>query len=372
MDRKLIKTLCAGIVLALSSGMLAAEKKLTPDWSFTIGFISDSSPAIAPDGTICFGVFDGKFWALNADGSRKWVFRAGSEIKSSPALAPDGTAYFGSRDRNFYAIGADGRKRWDFKTGGWVDSSPALGKDGTIYFGSWDKNFYALNPDGSKKWEFTTAGEITSSPAIGNDGTIYFGSHDKKFYAINAEGKKQWEYATGGQIVTSPAINGDECVYITSVDGYFYALKFDGTLRWRLRTGGITESSPVIGEDGTIYIGVNYALWGISPDGRQKWTRGIDLPVDASPLALADKSVCFISRQGLLLDLDTERQPKWSYYGYTYGYASPAVSPNGKFYLSDRGTFLSAIPGGVSLAKSPWPKYRGNARNTGNIADREK
>jgi outer membrane protein assembly factor BamB len=366
---KISKCLCTGIFLALWANLPAAEK--TPEWSATIGCISDSSPALGPDGTIYFGTFDGKLWALNQDGSRKWVFRAGSEIKSSPALAPDGTLYFGSRDRKFYALRTDSKKRWEFKTGGWVDSSPALGKDGTIYFGSWDKTFYALNPDGSRKWEFKTAGEITSSPAIGGDGTIYFGSHDKKFYAIDTEGKKNWEYETGGQIISSPAINADECIYFTSVDGYFYALNFDGTLRWRLRTGGITESSPVIAEDGTIYAGVNNDLWSIAPNGKQNWPRVVDLPVEAAPVALADKTVCCISRLGSLVDVNSERVLQWTYYCYGYGYASPAVSPSGKFYFSDRGANFSAIPVGTPLAKSPWPKFRGNARNTGNINDRE-
>jgi outer membrane protein assembly factor BamB len=369
---KFCKTISAGIVLALWANLLAAEKTLTPEWSATIGYMSDSSPALGPDGTIYFGTFDGKLWALKPDGSRKWVFRASSEIKSSPALAPDGTSYFGSRDRKFYAVGADGKKRWEFKTGGWVDSSPALAKDGTIYFGSWDKIFYALNPDGSRKWEFKIDGEITSSPAIGADGTIYFGSHDMKFYALDAEGKKKWDYETGGQIISSPAINADECIYFTSVDGYFYALNFDGTLRWRLRTGGITESSPVISEDGMIYVGVNHGLWAITAAGKQKWMRSVDLPVEAAPVVLADQTVCFISRQGSMIDVDSERTTLWSYYCYGYGYASPAMSPSGKLYFSDRGAYFSAIPVGGALAKSPWPKFRGNARNTGNINDRER
>jgi outer membrane protein assembly factor BamB len=369
---KISRALCTAIIFAAGTSHSPAEKQLTAEWSATIGSTSDSSPALGPDGTIYFGAFDGKFWALKPDGSRKWVFRAGTEIKSSPALASDGTVFFGSRDRKFYALGPDGKKLWEFKTGGWVDSSPALGKDGTIYFGSWDKTFYALNPDGSRKWEFKTSGENTSSPAIGSDGTIYFGSHDKKFYALDADGKKKWEFETGGQIISSPAVNADECVYFTSVDGNFYALNFDGTLRWQLRTGGVTESSPVISEDGTIYVGVNAELWAITAGGKQKWPRWVDELIDAPPVALADRSVFCISRLGVLQGLDPERAMLWSYYCYGYGYASPAVSPSGIFYLSDRSAYFSAIPAKVPLAKSPWPKFRGNARNTGNINDRER
>lgn len=373
MATKLYKLVGACLTCVLITLARAEHREdIKAQWSFTIGAISDSSPALGPDGAIYFGAFDGKFWALNSNGSKKWVFRAGSEIKSSPALAADGTLFFGCRDRKFYALNADGKKRWEFVTGGWVDSSPALAKDGTIYFGSWDKNFYAFNADGSKKWQFQTGGEIASSPAIGGDGTIYFGSDDKKLYALDIKGNKKWDYQTGGPIVSSPALNGDECLYFSSVDGYFYALNFDGTLRWRLRTGGIGESSPTIAEDATIYVGVNPDLWAIMPEGKQKWTRPIQEPIEASPVALSDKSVCFINRAGVVADVTPERILQWTHYCGVYGYAAPAVSSAGILYLPEKADLFSAIPIAATLAKSPWPKFRGNARNTGNIADRER
>lgn len=372
MGSSIFKTLCAAVALSFGTSLHAAPKELTADWSIWIGTLTDSSPALAPDGTIYFGDFDGKFWALNPNGSKKWTFHTGTEIKSSPAVAPDGTIYFGCRDRLFYALAADGKKRWEFATGGWVDSSPALATDGTIYFGSWDKNFYALKPDGSKKWQFQAGGEITSSPAIGSDGRIYFGGQDNKFYAVDAEGQKKWEFETGGAIISSPALNGDDRVYLTSVDGCFYALNLEGKLLWKLKTGGVAESSPVIAQDGTICVGVNHELWLITPDGKAKVVHGSEEPIEASPLVMADKTVCYISRRGRLLDLDFDRNVQWSYYCSGYGYACPAVSPSGRFYLSDKGTMFSAVPAGVPLAKSVWPKFRGNARNTGNVSDREK
>ena len=50
------------------------------------------------DGTIYFGTFNGRLWAVNPNGTKKWVFRAGREIKSSPAIGADGIIYFGCRD----------------------------------------------------------------------------------------------------------------------------------------------------------------------------------------------------------------------------------------------------------------------------------
>jgi len=240
-----------------------------------------------------------------------------------------------------------------------VDASPALDTNGVVYFGSWDKNFYALNLDGSKKWQFPTAGEIVSSAAIGSDGTIYFGSHDKSFYALTPGGQKRWNFATGGPIISSPAL-GTDCVYFTSVDGFCYALNLDGSLRWRLRTGGITDSSPVLGADVNIFVGVNDRLWTISAQGEKKEER----PDGArnSPLAFADGSIGFLG--GIMVLMDKDRQPRWIIELDYYGGATPAVGPTGVIYTLSGENFI-ALKNTVPLARTSWPKFRGNAANTG-------
>jgi len=129
------------LFLLTSTCHCVAIENLTNEWSLGTSTWSDTCPAIAQDGTIYFGTFTGRLWAVRPNGSRKWIFRAGLEIKSSPGIGADGTIYFGSRDHKFYALRPNGEERWEFLTGGWVDSSPALAKDGTICFGSWDKNF---------------------------------------------------------------------------------------------------------------------------------------------------------------------------------------------------------------------------------------
>ncbi|MEI6782767.1 MAG: PQQ-binding-like beta-propeller repeat protein [Verrucomicrobiota bacterium] len=351
------------------------EDVLTNEWTLDLHSYSDSAPAVGQDGTIYCGTWNGMLWAITPDGRRKWVFPTGNEIKSAPAVGADGTVYFGSRDRKFYAVRPDGQQRWEFPTGGWVDSSPALARDGAVYFGSWDKNFYALNSAGKELWRFSTAGEIVSSPAIGADGTIYFGSHDKKLYALTANGRKKWEFATGGSILSSPALNQDQCLYFTSVDGCLYALNLDGSLRWRLRTGSITESSPVIGADGTIYLGVQQHLWAISADGRKKWGRvgGEDYPFETSPVVLADGSICCVSRYGMLCYCSPEGDLRYMNYLTSYGYGSPAVGPSGAIYVPHRGAAagcgFTALRAGAVLARTPWPRFRGNARNTGHALD---
>ena len=350
---------------------IAAETPpaVTNDWVLRVNSQSDSSPAIAPDGTIYFGTFDGRLWAVNPDGSRKWVFKAGREIKSSPAVGEDGTIYFGSRDWKFHAVGPDGKKRWEFKTDAWVDSSPALAQDGTAYFGCWDKRFYALNASGKKQWDFPTGGPVVSSPAIGADGTVYFGSHDKKFYALSPAGKKLWEFATGGPIISSPALDWEGGIYFTSTDGCLYVLQSDGTLRWKLQALAVREGSPVLGFAGRIFLCAHEGIWSITPEGKQKWYRGTE-EMDCTPAIAASGLVVFAYRGGQVTACDQDRTFEWVHYIYPCGAASPAIGGQGTIYMpGEMNRSLTAIHGTSPLARTPWPKFRGNARNTGNIAD---
>jgi outer membrane protein assembly factor BamB len=353
-------------LMAVSSAA-GAEIRATNKWEFYIG-LSETAPAIAGDGTIYVGTFRQELLALDPNGAVKWRFKTGSEIKSSPAIGTDGTIYFGCRDRKLYAVSPRGKEKWEFAAGAWVDSSPAIGADGTLYFGSWDKRFYALNPDGSLKWKFETGGEIESSPAVGADETIYFGSHDRKLYALARDGRKRWEFATGGQIISSPALNGDGVVYFTSVDGFFHALNGDGSLRWRLQTCGSTESSPVLAPDGTIYVGANHALLALTPEGKNKWDwiLGGSL-IQATPTVLADNSVCIMSPWAALGACDAGGRGIWRY-PMSRGNVAPAVGVDGTIYAPGQNDSFFALDRNQPLARSPWPKFRANLRNTGHVA----
>jgi hypothetical protein len=50
------------------------------------------------------GSEDDNLYAINPDGSQKWAFATGNKVDSSPAIAPDGTVYIGSSDDRLYAI----------------------------------------------------------------------------------------------------------------------------------------------------------------------------------------------------------------------------------------------------------------------------
>ncbi len=85
----------------------------TEAWKNPYGSTTQSTAAVRADGTIIFGADDGKVRALNpADGSAKWTFDTktgvGNYIESSPVIAPDGSIYVGSLDGNLYKIAGNG------------------------------------------------------------------------------------------------------------------------------------------------------------------------------------------------------------------------------------------------------------------------
>jgi outer membrane protein assembly factor BamB len=332
------------------------------------GRCTDTSPAIAADGTLYQAAFDGTLFAITPNGQTNWEYKTGLEIESSPAIGDDGTVYFGSRDRKFYAVTQNGALKWTFETGAWNDSSPAIGEDGTIYFGSWNKLFYALNPNGSLKWKFPTDGVINSSPAIGADGTIYFGSHDKKLYALTPDGKVKWSFPTGAQIISSPAIGDNGVIYFTSTDGNLYALKPDGSELWHLLTSSPSMSSPVLGSQGTIYLGANRFALAISAGGKQLWLKDLGLWIDSAPAA-TDSTIYFSSRLVWMMALSArDGTVQWGEPTGGQITAAPTISKNGIVYIAGNGS-LTAISStnAAPPAASPWPMFRANARHTGRV-----
>ena len=65
-----------GVIISLAWLPLPAsaagwENVLSNDWSVSFPGHSDSAPAVGGDGTIYFGTWRGKLWALNPDGSQQ-------------------------------------------------------------------------------------------------------------------------------------------------------------------------------------------------------------------------------------------------------------------------------------------------------------
>ena len=157
-----------GFLYALDPAEVPQHQRVI--WSYDAGDWIGSSPALTPQvnatpPTLFIGSRDGLLHAVNAEtGQQIWTFDAGQGgVYSSPAVGDDGTVYFGSYDQRIYAISPDGSQQWRFETGlGGVFSSPAIGADGTVYVGSRDGTLYAIGSS-------STGPRASSWPMFGHD-----------------------------------------------------------------------------------------------------------------------------------------------------------------------------------------------------------
>ncbi|MEO0258772.1 MAG: PQQ-binding-like beta-propeller repeat protein, partial [candidate division WOR-3 bacterium] len=377
-------------------------------WTFTTGELVNlwkvqtdnsisSSPAIGYDGTVYVASRDNHLYAIYPNGKIKWKVMMGYEsdfshwlhgpdwnIYSTPAIDPSGTIYVGNIKNDLYAITIDGKLKWSFKTGCIIsmpfrfftlwNSSPAIGSDGTIYIGSGLGELFALSVDGTLKWKFGAESGIDSSPAIGQDGTIYIGSTDDHLYAINPSGKTielKWRFKTNGMVISSPAINDKNTIYVGSTDGYLYAIDENGELKWKFKTGGEIYSSPAIDSLGTIYIGCyDGFLYAVRHDGKLKWKFQTGSPIESTPAIGSDGTV-YVGSGYELFAISSEGKLKGKFTTGGWIGSSPSIDSNGTIYIgSGNGCLYALRSTSASLANSPWPKFRGNLRNTGRYGDK--
>jgi outer membrane protein assembly factor BamB len=391
---------------------------LNPDdgsvkWSYTTGNTVLSSPAIGRDGTVYDGSSDYNVYAFSPDdGSVKWTFRAGAQVVSSPSVGGDGTVYVGSLDKKIYALSpGDGSIKWSCTTGDAVYASPSIGTDGTIYAFSRDKKVYALDPaNGAVRWTFATLWYNNGSPAVGADGTVYVKA-DYEVYALDpANGSVKWSHAVGDSGWMSPATGADGTVYVGSIDGSVYALNpADGSEKWTHTTGWWMDGSATIGSDGTIYIGSG-RVYALDPsDGSVKWSYTTGGRICSSPAISSDGTVYITSYDGKLYAFGGVGPSTYSVSGtvtlstggrlagvtmtLTPGGKTATTASDGTYKFTDilEGTYtLTPTATGYvftpaqrsvtvkaldvvgqdftatgGLANSAWPKFRGNAQNTG-------
>ena len=390
-------------------------------WEYVTGSAIYSSVTLGSDGVAYIGSGDSSVYAINADGTVKWSYQTGDWVDTVPALnEEESVVYVGSWDNSLYALDTDdGSLVWSFETGNFVVSSPSIGEDGTIYFGSNDNFFYALNPDGTLKWEFflegTDTAEIQGASAIGEDGTIFFGAKNGRLYSLDPDGTLNWYYQveeeTNGNgefgITSSIAIDDEGNLYLGAQSGTFYSFDPsimdilhssgfddqedvpDGFVRWTHRLLDVSandegiDSSPVVGPNGNVYYAIREGyIISLDSDGVELWSLYVGDVFYSAPTIDSEGIVYIPSFFGNVTDTETqETEPVsgltaidqdgeilWEY-SLVYGFidSSMAMDDDGILYLgaSDGSIVAFDTGSGNTLARSEWPKLRGNRESNG-------
>lgn len=264
----------------------------------------DSSPGLAPDGTLYVLDDDTKQVQAFKDDKLVWDASAcdpseagepqcpgqlggGQPETFAGALAADGSSFWATQG-SVTGLSPAGIQTWTETLGGGKGkAAAALGDDGLVYVGelgtaaSGDSTLtlYALNPaDGTTRWSASVdtgasgassggmggppgddvASGGFSSPAMTPDGSVVVGAFDG-LHAFSppsdgsSTGTERWHVA-GDLVVSSPAVGGDGTIYFGSTDGNLYAVDASGNPRWKYAIGAAVNSSPAIGADATIYV----------------------------------------------------------------------------------------------------------------------
>ena len=92
-----------------------------------------------------------------------WTYVTGDNIDSSPSIGSDGTIYFGSWDNRFYALTPAGALQWSYSHNQYLTSSPALNSAGKIIVGTngAQARVVAFNSNGTVAWSYRTFFSVT-------------------------------------------------------------------------------------------------------------------------------------------------------------------------------------------------------------------
>lgn len=367
----------------------------TVEWIYSVGTVHSDlrgCPAIADDGTIYIASRNEKLSAVNPDGTFKWEFQTLGSAWGSPCIDANGTIYIGSNisnenynnglKNNFYAINPDGTLKWSAEVGILVDNSPAIGPDGTIYMPSSD-GLSAFNTDGTLKWNLPEIGNSYTTPAISANGTIYLAGYTG-LYAINPNGTIKWYTGMEDDTRSSPAVGVDGTIYIGSKDNYFYAFNpTDGTEKWKFNAGSMILSAPILDENENIYFGTYKGkFYALNSDGTEKWNyqfsedmgflenNGAILGDNNVIYLVASDPIAFYLRKVYALNLDGTLN--WELQLGDVLDTPPTLAADGTIYIGATDGKFYAISGeSTGAADSPWPKYRGNNKNTGLAVDNQ-
>ncbi len=176
-----------------------------------------------------------------------------------------------------------------------------------------------------QQWAFSTSGVIGLAP-MGTLGIAV--TQDASVAALRPGTGTIWN-RIDLQPSTAPVVTPDNRVVFGLATGQVTALNADGTTAWTLTTASNAPVAavPAIAEDGTVWVGAeDGVLRGVGPDGTVRWSASLGSAVRGPISLLPDGSVLCGTAAGLLV----------------------------------------CVEGSAPLARSGWPKWQGDAANTGN------
>lgn len=237
------------------------------------------------------------------------------------------------------------RTCWLWADTGGGRSSPGVDRAGAIYVGGEGARARKLRlaPDAAgvftfrEEWSLPAGDEVAASPAIA-EGGVFFGDLD---------GNLQWVDAAGEALASQPLTLGEKLLSSPVIAfGTALVQGRDGTLlpvaaprpaaaptptyvAQKIPGVSNVDSTPAVGADGTVYVSAGRSLRAFAPSGALLW--------EAPHAGAATAS-------------------------------SPALGCDGTLYVGDASGALTAWATDSAGLAPGWPRFRHDARGTGNAA----
>ncbi|MFO7637818.1 MAG: PQQ-binding-like beta-propeller repeat protein [bacterium] len=335
-----------------------------------------AAPALDENGNVYIGDDTGWLYSLDSTGILRWGFETDDALFSG-AVVQGNRVYVGSLDSNFYCLDRDkGKQAWKVRLADEAYTPPAVDEKGNAYVGTDGGLVIAVSPKGKVSWRFDTGDEIIGSPTIGPDGSIFVASDS--LYCLDSRGKQRWAFghAEDEFFLASPVLDAAGNCYIGSSEGRVYAVGPDGGLLWNvaLPDGDEIMAELAVGPDGVFWFGTDagylYRLDPASGEIRQAYEC---LDAISATAAVSDRgTVYFLSDDGYLYALGADGRLVWRHElavggKDTFYTSSPLLGPDGTVYVGSWDGGLYAFRGDGPPARSFWPQFRRDARNTGRL-----
>lgn len=353
---------------------------LGPDWSIRPAFLSLQNNVQA-----LRDVDRAPFVPDNATHRYSWTFPGRGGMQSSPLVAPDGTIYAVSDPGTLYAVSPAGLLQWNFDAAGVVGAPPTRAPDGTLYLGDSGSLLTALNSDGTTRWTarlispargspaylaeriavVTTVGEIvafgTEGEAIwthdlGEEATPLIATSDGALLVADArgvitkldrDGEVLWRTPPGGEFWAAPVPDSTGGAYVVTVDGRILALDSAGNLRWFHDLQAAVVAAPLVGNDGRVYVAARDGTLAAldAADGQLHWQFATGSELVAPPAQDTDGTLYLGTDDERLLVIDGDGELRWQVQVRGMVRAQPAIGADGKLYVPTTGGRLYGFAG---------------------------
>jgi outer membrane protein assembly factor BamB len=185
-----------------------------------------ATPVVGAEDVVTITSLDQHIYRLQAGGSRIDRLTATNVsfcYETSPVLAPDGTLYLMANESGkWFLVALDPRMRtlWKFETDG-CSEPPSVAKDGLVVVRNRAGVMSALDRNGTLSWTLEIPqqrnGQKLYNPVIGSDGKMYTAFQGgNELLCLAPTGKLRWSLNVGDTIVSRPIVGPGASIIVNT------------------------------------------------------------------------------------------------------------------------------------------------------------